>query len=263
MRNKILITTIIITSLLASVIFATYALANSKSKPKQVYLKMSANKDSYILGEPIRLIGDYINHTDHDVLLYLSKLTAINVAKEGEEFKWFDANPTDCSFSTGFLLKANTTYSTLHNLGQERNGVFLLNAIGEAPHSYKVRTEIIEPNYAFQGVGTYYAKYEASLVTDEKKRTSDPIRTEPVKITITEPMGDDLEVWKIISGENKSKFTQLMRSGGFYERDEIKKTDFINEVEQILTDYPNSIYSSYLRNGIDNFKKLEIEKKRK
>jgi hypothetical protein len=261
-KNKFL-GSVTIAIVLSTMILATFAFSKTQLDTNQVYLQMKANKDSYILGEPIHLIGEYINDTDEDVLIYLAKTTVISVAKDGQDFKWFDSEPTNCSISRPFLLKAKQAFTKIDEPFTRNNGVFLLNAEGEAPHSYKVRTEKIVPNFAFQDIGTYYAKYGAELVTDEKKRTSDPIRTEPVKITITEPMGDDLEVWKIISGENKSKFTQLMRSGGFYERDEIKKTDFIKEVEQILADYPNSIYSSYLRNGIDNFKKLEIEKKRK
>ncbi len=262
MSKKIIIGITVTICCLVSVLLATFAFAQTKSNTKQIYLRMTANKDSYILGEPIRLIGEYINNTNKDVLIHLGKTTVVAIAKEGEDYKWFDAAPTDCSISNGFSLKANQTYTTPYKPFTPRNGLFLLNAIGPEPHSYTVRTERVEPVYAFQEVGVYYAKYGAELIIDKKTTKTESIITEPVKITITEPTGNDLEVWKIIGGEDRQMFADLMRSGSYNDniKDEAKKTASINQVEQILIDYPNSTYSTYLRDGLDNFKRFEAEK---
>jgi hypothetical protein len=271
-NKKIIISMTIMLSLAASIILTTLTFAQTEVN-KQVYLQMSSNKDSYILGEPIQINGEYINNTNKDALIYVGRTNGILLA-DGEDYKYFDAAPTDCSISRPFQLKAGQSYKTLDKPYNYKNVVFLMNAMGdrspkincdglkraEKAICIEKREKPVPVKYAFQDVGTYYAKYGGSLITDEKNDKTEPIPTEPVKITIFEPTGDDLEVWRVIGGEDRQMFADLMRSGSLYEKDEVKKITFMNEVEQILIDYPNSIYSNYLRDGLDSFKRFEVEK---
>jgi hypothetical protein len=276
MSKKIIISTTIMLSLAASIILTTLTFAQTEAN-KKVHLQMSSNKDEYVLGEPIQINGEYINDTNKDAMIYLGRTNGILLAY-GEDYKYFDAAPTDCSVPMPFQLKAGERYKTSDKPYNYKNVIFLLNAIGDRQPAINCdglkrleraicieeREKPVHPKYAFQDVGTYYAKFGGFLITDEKNEKTEPITTETVKITIVEPTRDDLEVWKIIGGEDRHTFADLMRSGwvDYNIKDEAKKTAFVNQVEQILIDYPNSTYSTYLRDGLKNYRAKEIEKVR-
>jgi len=79
------------------------------------------------------------------------------------------------------------------------------------------------------------------------------VDSEPIAITVEEPIGEDLEVWNRI--KNDGKFAFFIQEGGIqaqvYERD--LRDAFQKQVEDILQKYPRSIYAAPLRRSLEKF----------
>lgn len=83
-----------------------------------------------------------------------------------------------------------------------------------------------------------------------------PIESEEVEVVVNEPEGDDLTVWNQIKG--KRDIAILMQTGDFANsKDEDKN---ISEVEHIILQYPNSIYSKYLKPNLEKFKENKAKR---
>ena len=82
-----------------------------------------------------------------------------------------------------------------------------------------------------------------------------------MKITITEPNGENLDVWnKIKDNGDIGYFLQegdLIR-GRYYTAEERAK--FQQEVQQIISEHPNSFYAQSLRQSLDKFRASEAER---
>jgi hypothetical protein len=115
----------------------------------------------------------------------------------------------------------------------------------------------VSSDYVFPIAGTYYVKvrYRIYLTT-----TPLWIESEPIKITIGEPVEEELGVWNRI--KNNGDFAYFIQEGDMripsYKLEDRAK--FQMEIEQILIDYPNSFYATSLRQSLDKFRANEAKR---
>jgi hypothetical protein len=227
------------------------------SNDSKLKLKIDSQKDSYLLGEVVQLNVNLVNETDEAIKIS-SKPTVENgylkiwISKDKKDFKEYKGNRWGLSDRSGSGI-LDPTQSI------KSQGTLLWNYT--LPIEYKdkiIAKDKIESAYAMPESGIYYIKAIANLL-NKKERTN--IESEPIKITITEPEGEDLEVWnKIKDNGNFAYFIQegdmLIPSYKSEERDKLQA-----EIEQILADYPNSFYSTSLRQSLSKFKTSEAKRK--
>lgn len=130
----------------------------------------------------------------------------------------------------------------------------------EAANSYGER---ILSDYAFQKPGVYFVKATTIVVRNDRKIA---VESDPVKVTVTEPKGDDLKVWDQV--KNNGEFAHFLQLGTLTRSYKSPETqaELIREFESILTLYPNTIYSKPLQDGLTKYyadrSKREEEKRR-
>jgi hypothetical protein len=116
----------------------------------------------------------------------------------------------------------------------------------------------ITTDYAFPVAGDYYVKLRYVIYPET---TPVWIESVPIKISITKPEGDELEVWNKI--KDNGYFAYFIQEGDMlipsYKSEERLK--FQTEIEQILTDYPNSFYATSLSQSLNKFKASEAKRK--
>jgi hypothetical protein len=86
------------------------------------------------------------------------------------------------------------------------------------------------------------------------------VESEPIKIVINEPVGEDLEVWNKIKDNGNFAY--------FIQEDEIRipsfkpdeREKFSKEFEQIINQYPNSLYTQSFRLSLDRFQAAEAKR---
>ncbi len=240
---------------LSSVILATFTFAQNKSiEFKDITFKVIPDKDSYIKGEPVNLKVELTNNSNYTINFVELRGSRLWVAKEDEGYKFYDNDPRDCSTSDSSLLRAKQSWvknmeTLLWNTNRRDYSRFASDTKQMELEDSKTR---IVTEYVFQDTGTYNATVRTSF-KDEKGEKKVIVEAEPAKINIKEPEGEDLEVWKQIEGNSDVAFIMQKRNN-FRVADEKKQTSLTQQVEQIIINHPNSIYTKYLKSGIDKFK---------
>ncbi|MGI8640247.1 MAG: hypothetical protein ACR2MG_09825 [Pyrinomonadaceae bacterium] len=127
-----------------------------------------------------------------------------------------------------------------------------------APNAIKQATEgKILTDYAFPESGDYYVKVSYFMYF-----TAEPIllESEPIKITIEKPVGENLEVWNKI--KDNGEIAYFIQEGDFHipsykteEREKLKQ-----EIEQIINQYPNSFYAESLQQSLEKFQAVEAKR---
>ena len=113
-------------------------------------------------------------------------------------------------------------------------------------------------DYAFPEVGTYFVKAVSSVMKNGKPVL---LESEPIQITVTEPQGEDLEIWSKI--KNNGEFAHFLQYGDItrgYKKPEVR-AQLQQEVEGILNKYPNSFYAEPLRQSLGRFHANEAKRK--
>jgi hypothetical protein len=253
MSKKIIAGIATLIFMLSGIILATFTFAQNKSNELDVALKLIADKDSYIKGEPVNLRLELTNNGETTIDFVQPHENRISVAKEGESYKLHDGSPRDCgSYDSQplkpkqswkmnfmpFLWNGKPNYS--HLAGDTKS-------IEDLDKKTRVTTE-----YVFQDATAYNASVSVRF-KDSKTPSGIVIRSEPAKINIKEPEGEDLEIWKKIEG-NSSIALLMQQSDNFRGGDDKKQSALIREVEQIIINHPNSTYTKYLKSGIEKFK---------
>jgi hypothetical protein len=219
-------------------------------------LKVDSQKDLYLLGEVVQLNVSLANQTD-EIIKISSKPTVENgylkiwISKDNKEFKEYKGNRWGLSDRSGSKI-LNPDQSIKSQVTVLWNYVL--------PIEYKdkiVGKDKLESHYAMPEPGIYYVKAVANLL-NKKERTI--IESETIEIKIEEPQGDDLEVWTKIKEDGK--FARFIQEGEVsipQEKTE-ERVRFQAEIEQILIDFPNSFYSTSLRQSLNKFRANESKR---
>jgi hypothetical protein len=227
---------------------ASYAYVQVCSKPT-LKLAVSFPKETYILGEPISPVFELTNLRNKTILTWdcfnvvcssfqvsATKDNTVNAIGFGNS-KWGTA---DCMCKT-FIAPNQSAKSTA--------GILWYNG------------KEMKPEFRLTEAGDYYFKIRYTAFLEEgNPKNSINLESEPIKITIEEPKGEDLDVWNKI--KDNGNFAYFIQEGSIpesiYKAEDRAK--FQTEVEQILTDYPNSFYAASLSQSLAKFKASEAKR---
>jgi hypothetical protein len=265
MKHKAKLLVIIFVGVLGIVGITTTASSKLVNSSKEVEVSLSSAKDSYRLGE-IPYFDIILKNKGTEKLSFLNTFNvysggiSIYISKGNKErfIEYLNRSwGTDDGFYGNLTLNQNESkVQTTALLWNDKPKI----ADTLAPEVIKRATEgKINTDYVFMDVGTYFVKVTYAIhFLNEKKPVV--IESEPIKITITEPEGEDLDVWKRIKDDGN--FAYFIQEGETlipgYKTEERAK--FLQEVEQILIDHPNSFYTESLRQSLEKFRASEAKR---
>jgi len=258
MRSRIIIFAISLTVVLG---FAGIAYMQS-SKEYSIEIAVKPSKKVYMLGEVVSLDILLQNNGIEDVKIFggLSKddgLFSISISKDNRNFKkyshikWGRADVKRIPVNLGSGKNTNTLATVFWN-----NKPSVSNSLAPDVIKQKEVGRILT-SYAFPDAGEYYIKASYFLHLTAKPIL---IESEPIKITIGNPQGENLEVWNRIKDDGN--FAYFIQEGEFlipgYKTEERDK--FKQKIEEIINIYPNSFYTQSLSESLTKFNANEAKR---
>jgi len=250
-----------------SLIFFSLYIARTRSASNQTLeLELTASKSSYMVGELNSFSFEISNRSDENVS-FANALSGgagylkVFISKDDNNFKRY-AGPRWGKDDAGYgvlTLKPNESVKNTATIFWNGKPEISNSA---PPDVIKRATEgKILTDYAFPEAGTYYVKASYSIFFT-KQANPVLIESEPIKVIIEEPVGEDLEVWNKI--KNNGDFAYFLQEGDFkipsYKTEE--RENLKQKIEQIISQYPNSFYTESLRKSFAKFQ-LSLEKTQK
>lgn len=238
-------------ALFSGVFLSAIGLTINNEKIQGLSFKAKANKEVYVLGEPIKVDFEFINQSDNSMIIPSRGVEVgslkVFIADQGGEYKEYFAS------GWGRLRGARKTLEPKQSHKYEAtilwNGVPRVSHLNESA-AKRVLEGKITTEYALPEPGAYFIKGVSTFGENMTK-----IESEPVQVVINEPVGDDLKVWNRIKGNREIAY--LLQKDSFDTDKDEEKTKLIREVEQIVQTYPNSVYSDYLKPKLEKFKANE------
>lgn len=256
MKKKNL-TLIVSVFVLISSIALTVVFAQSKSDQNaKLSFQVKTNKSLFVLGEPVRLETQIFNDSKNSVKVQpvIENLFRLFISKDGKTFVNF-VTPKSARFdgiiNFRTLESGQTSTTNIMILWHGKPDYSGLDDKRKSWYQERDKNLMIVTDYAFPESGIYFVKFKSNMLNEVGEEVS--VESEPAQIIINDPTGEDLEVWNKIQGKQE---IALLMQGAFLDNQE-KNSKMVQEVENILTDHPYSIYSSYLRQGLDKLKTAE------
>lgn len=255
MKRKltVIVTSVITLSLMILISWSFVSFAGNPTRDTGLSFSGKTNKATYILGEPVGIQFEFVNDGD------LPKIVPDKGVEVGS-LKIFLADERDGIykeyFASGWGRQKGQRSTLLPKQSHKYDVTILWNGTPNVSHlnettAQQVLAGKVTTEYALPNPGVYFIK-GVSYAGENFA----PIESEPVKIIITQPEGIDLEVWKQIKGNREIAY--LMQKDAFDTEDGAKKAQLSSQVEQIYTQFPNSIYSSYLKPNLEKYKAHQI-----
>ena len=236
----------------------TWMTVSLASRNNDLLLQVKTDKSSYTLGEAVNFEIEFQNTGTKDVAVWKNADEAgvieILIAKNDNDYRKYVFG----GIVNGrlILLKPNDSISFQKTgLWNGKPDYSHLNA--DAARSLDRADRRVLTNFLFQEPGTYYIKVHSSYkqaddIKDYTKHSIE-IESEPIKITITEPVEEDLEVWNKIKDDDDIGY--FLQEGDFKvpiymtkERENLRQ-----KVEQLLINYPNSFYAKPFKQNLEKF----------
>ncbi len=231
-------------------------LTQIETETSNLAFKGKPDKESIVLGEPITIQFEISNNGETPIKVHVGGvetgfLKVLIAGQDGDFKRYF-------GYGWGLLMgkMSNLSPDSSHKYKEVAilwNGKIDVSGLNDHAAKEKLKGKI-STEYAFPEPGVYFVK-GLSYVGENAV----PIESKPIKILVREPEGIDLEVWKQIKGN--AEIALLMQSGGFNTGKEEEKQELIEQVEQIIERYPDSIYSSYLKPNLEKYKVDELRRK--
>lgn len=257
MKNKRInyVAVSVFVAFLLSISWSILAFTNNKTETQGLSFKGKANKEIFTLGEPVKVVFEFFNEGESPVIISsggveVGNLKVFIANKDGEYREYFGSGwGRKRGYKTTLESKQSFKYPEAAILWNGKPNVSHLNEdAAKRALAGKITTE-----YALPETGIYFIKGLSYF-----GENSTPIESEPIKIVINEPVGDDLKVWNQIKGNRE--IALLMQKGGFSTSKDAEKENLTKQVEQILVQYPNSIYSGYLKTNLEKFRARETKR---
>lgn len=254
---------VIFATLLLSVFWVIVGSTQTKTTNTDLSFKVKTNKETFILGEPITAEFEISNKGENSFQIHAEGVETgflkVFIASQDSEYKQYFGYGWGLIMGRMFHLApgASHRYKEATILW---NGKVDVSGLNERAAKEKLKGKITT-EYALPKPGIYFVK-GVSYVGENATL----IESEPTQITINEPIGEDLKVWNQIKGN--SEIALLMQAGEFSKSKDEEKEKIVREVEQLIVQYPNSIYSSYLKPNLEKYKaneerRIEFMKKSK
>ncbi|MGH9948644.1 MAG: hypothetical protein ACRD6X_15815 [Pyrinomonadaceae bacterium] len=226
----------------------------SEGNGSPLTLIVGSEKESYVLGEMIRLNFDLVNKGYQPVLLghapnVLNGYLKIWIAFEGQEFKQYSNSSWGLLDGSGKLLQPEQSYKS--------DAVILWNRKPQTAHlnfeaARRASKDMVVTDYAFPIAGNYKVKAVASTPDVNTPGTWTKIESKPIQITITEPIGDDLKVWNLIKDNGDIAYLIQQNDTPTYHDEKAEK--LLKEVEQIARDFPDSFLAGQMKEKLEKFR---------
>lgn len=212
-------------------------------------LEVHAEKQNYVPGEMISLRFNIKNGSS--VATLVSKQSTVwdgnlkvFIARETGAFKEYVGPGWGTRDSVSQpLLKLDPGESF------ETEATVLWNQKIETSHLNEVYTkrlprQRLSTDYAVMESGTYYLK---AVLYDSQTGTQ--IESAPLSLTIEEPQGADLAIWKML--KQNADYAFFIQTGGLMEHPKGPKTVKVErDLESILSQHPDSQYVKSIRSGV-------------
>ena len=243
----------------AIVIFAicssNVTIVKSSANKPDLILKVSSDKESYILGEKINLQFELKDKNNKIVAL-----AAPPTVENGSLQVWIASSNRSFKEYRGAGWGFNDSSKSVSAKSIKSDAGVLWN--GKAPDSSKNESfdkNRLETDYAFVVAGVYFIKATAIVYPQNFKSDDDKIvlESEPIQIIINEPVGDDLEVWNRIKGNGG--FGLFMQTGSFINDKADEAQKILAEVKDIISKYPDSLLVVQLRQGLEKYRITQAE----
>lgn len=258
MKNKkiIYIVMSVFIALLLCVSWTLVGFTQNKTENADLSFKGKANKETFVLGEPITVEFEFTNTGESPVLIgaqgvEVGSLKIFIARSQDGEYKEYFGSGWGRKRGKEILLapKQSHKYKEVAILWNGKPNVSHLNEDA----AKRILAGKITTEYALPEPGVYFIKGLSYI-----GENATPIESEPIQIVVNQPVGDDLEVWNQIKGNKEIAY--LMQKGGFDTGKEAEKERLTNQVEQIIVQYPNSIYSSYFKPNLEKYKADEARR---
>ena len=257
MKNKIIFPNLLLVLLGVSFyIFSAYAQSSPANLSSSLKVNVKSPKSAYILGEVVPFNIELRNEGLSDIHLsgtdaqsgYLKILISNSQAefKEYTNSAWGNKKQPKKVLEPGQAVMSQATV-----LSNAKPEISHLNAnAAERASKGKIMT-----GYAFPEAGVYYIK--AVLIIPGENLIK--IESDPISITINQPVGEDLEVWNKV--KNRSDIAYFIQENQFYAPNDEAKENFLQEVRQIIENNPNSQIVSQIKRSVDEFRAREAKRK--
>ncbi len=226
---------------------ATFGFMQTEQQDSKLKLVVNSSKNTYLVGEVIPLSIALTNQSEEELFL---------------------ENTIDPIYGSLKFYVSNDDGSIRYEYMNPKWGILEVNSFVRIEPDEKItnsKTLLAKINsdrsatYFFQKPGKYNLKVSYQI-RYAKNPSNVLIESEPVQITIEEPVGEDLEVWNKIKDDGN--FAYLIQEGDIripdYKPEERGK--FLEKVEQIINQYPNSFYARSLTQSLDKFQAAEAKR---
>lgn len=255
MLNKRTIFTAISVSVALLLYVAWTAVGFTQTVTADVSFKGRINKQTYVLGEPLNVEFEFTNKGEIPALVSVGGVDSgglrIFIAGQDGEYEryrseeWGRKRGQSITLGSGKsqkLKSATILWSRMENV----SGL-------NADAAKRVLADKVTTEYAFPEPGVYFIK-GVSFIGENAV----PIESEPIKVDIEAPTGDDLEVWNKIKGNKQ--IAVLMQRGEITVEKETERQKHFTLAEQIFEQFPNSVYSGYLKTNLAKYKADEAKR---
>jgi hypothetical protein len=216
-------------------------------------LQVQANKQAYILGEPVGLRFTVTNRSNSRISLpggadVQRGSLRVFIAYESDGYKQYigpkwgtidivGGRPTELNPGASLQTEATVLYHhsfpTAH-LNQRSAG--------------QITQKYIETVYALARPGTYRIKAVLSV-----SRSANLVESSPIQIQVSEPRGVDLQVWNVL--RNDADYGYFLHTGGPNGHPTSARTrQIVQTLEGIVTSYPTSTYAANIRQSLSSYR---------
>lgn len=213
-------------------------------------------KESYVLGEVVKVDIEIKNVGDSDVYLrgtdVSSEYVEILISWDGKDFKTYKSASRGQT-GKGRVLKVSESVKS--NASILSNAVYPTSHLSETAAREFTQKQLMTV-YAFPEIGDYFIKTVLIIPSETGNKK---YQSEPIRVKIIGPLGEDLEIWNTMKG--RADFAYFIQKGEpvrFSEREE--QSRFLQEVENLVSRFPNSLYAESFRQSLRTFHENEAKR---
>lgn len=231
--------------MISIVIWSSQVRAIDEVSELPLTLKVISEKENYLLGEMVKLRFDLTNKGYDPISLpspnVMTGYLKVWIAFNGQEFNLYNNSSWGLVEGMSVTIKPSGTTAS--------DATILWNNKPQIPRSGEGK---ILTDYAFPKSGIYQVKAIFVFPNKDSPDTLSKIESEPIKITINDPVGDDLNVWNRI--KNIGGIAYFIQQADTLTYHDEKAERLIDEVEQIVQEFPNSFLANQMKQQLEKFR---------
>lgn len=239
--------------------FLIFAQAAS-AKPKFVSLKVSSERNTYALGDIVKIKTSIRNNTSK-VMMFGSDVkngSAVQIAFGDEKnYKpYYGANRRFMldGLNIDFIIQPRSTLREDKDLfWRQPSNVFNLGPTPGEPYLYGR----VANNLAFPWAGKYFVRLISHVEIDG---VSADFESTPIEITVTEPGGEDVAVWEQIRANSDIAYFIQYSEPASRSYDRLEREYLEQRIQKLIAENPIGIYVDQLQRSLHKFRLAEAER---